>query len=664
MSNGFKWLRNKVVRTQDHWNANKIASFLQGGALSNLARENIQNSLDAHDPKKPEEAVEILFEKTSLELSEKNIPGIDELEQIFKDHCKYQEERSDRDTRDDIIATRKFFEDNKNKKIDVIKISDSNTTGLEGANESNSKFDNLVFSEGSSLKEGPGGGSFGVGKNAPFAISPLRTVIYSSTYINDKNEKEHALSIKSILGACPIDGSEGEFFNNKVFLTDDNNNGITDKKLIEQKGFLRNEVGTDIYILGIKEIQGFDVNDFVKYLAKEISENYFLSIFRKNLICTIKDDQGYGTTIDYKNIEDRLEENYKLFSRKSDGTAAHFPNLNRYNKPSSYLFFQALKEGAIFEEREIPFLGKVQLHLAFLPKDTDGNIIQSVSHVMRMREILMKVNNHNPSLRYDKSYVSIITVTDEDGSINAAALENERHDIWSLGNVGNPQVREELSKALKAIDKWLDEILKKYQDEGKDFKDFPRSNVLRLIDSGNTDPDEASQLEQEYEETRNIEITKKKIKTWDPDVEVYEEDEDGTEPGPTPTPPDPIPVPPEPSPDRWKYKRTDDFVDGWRAIYKKNNVYKLVLNINKAGIEEVNIKINARSELNSNELKNICDRLENSKGEVLQKNERNDDTFFNCGLLKKGKHAFTLYINKNIKISPEVSFWVKTDGAD
>ena len=53
MSSNFKWLRNKVVRSQNHWNANKIASFLQGGALSNLARENIQNSLDAHDPNKP-----------------------------------------------------------------------------------------------------------------------------------------------------------------------------------------------------------------------------------------------------------------------------------------------------------------------------------------------------------------------------------------------------------------------------------------------------------------------------------------------------------------------------------------------------------------------------------------------------------------------------------
>ncbi len=662
MSKKYKWLRNEITSSQNHWNANKIASFLQGGALSNLARENIQNSLDAHDPKKPDEPVNITFEKISLELSDSNIPGIDELEQIFIDHCDYQEKRSDRTTRDEIIATRKFFIENKNKKIDVIKISDSNTTGLEGADKSNSKFDNLVFSEGSSLKEGPGGGSFGVGKNAPFAISPLRTIIYSSTYINDKNEKEHALSIKSILGACQIEGRE--FYDNKIFLTDDNDNGITDKKFIEQKGFLRSEVGTDIYILGIKDIQGFNVNDFVKYLAKEISENYFLSIFRKKLICTIKDDQGHSKTIDHKNIEDRLERNYILFSRKEDGGVAHFPYLNNNHKPTSYLFFQALKENAIFEEKEIPFLGKVQLHLAFLPKDTDGNVVQTVAHTMRMREILMKVENHNPSLRYDKSYVSIITVSDENGSINAAALENERHDLWSLHNVGRPDVREKLSKALKALDNWLDEILKKHQDEGKNFKDFPRSNVLRLIDNGNSEPDEASQLEQEYEETRNIKITKKKIKTWDPDVEVYEEDPEGTEPGPTPTPPDPIPVPPEPSPDRWKYKKTDDFVDGWRAIYQKNNTYKLIVNINKPGIDEVNIKINARSELNSSELKNICDRLENSKGEVLQKNERNDDTFFNCGVLSQDKHTFTLYTDKNIKISPEVSFWIKTEGAD
>lgn len=56
--------------------------------------------------------------------------------------------------------------------IDVLRISDFNTTGLTGSDKDyNSAWQNLVKSSGVSNKGGTSGGSFGIGKSAPFACS-------------------------------------------------------------------------------------------------------------------------------------------------------------------------------------------------------------------------------------------------------------------------------------------------------------------------------------------------------------------------------------------------------------------------------------------------------------------------------------------------------------
>ena len=65
--------------------------------------------------------------------------------------------------------------------IRILRISDFNTTGLPGSKEyKSSPWQNLVKSSGVSDKNGTSGGSYGIGKSAPFACSDLRTVYYST----------------------------------------------------------------------------------------------------------------------------------------------------------------------------------------------------------------------------------------------------------------------------------------------------------------------------------------------------------------------------------------------------------------------------------------------------------------------------------------------------
>lgn len=59
----------------------------------------------------------------------------------------------------------------------MLRISDFNTSGLTGSRaEVNTDWTNLTKSSGVSDKKGTSGGSFGIGKFAPFACSDFSTV--------------------------------------------------------------------------------------------------------------------------------------------------------------------------------------------------------------------------------------------------------------------------------------------------------------------------------------------------------------------------------------------------------------------------------------------------------------------------------------------------------
>src|SRR5699024_7285206 len=64
----------------------------------------------------------------------------------------------------------------------LLRISDFNTRGLEGADTGKlgSPWSSLIKEAGSSNKDDSSGGSFGIGKSAPFLNSQLRTLFYSS----------------------------------------------------------------------------------------------------------------------------------------------------------------------------------------------------------------------------------------------------------------------------------------------------------------------------------------------------------------------------------------------------------------------------------------------------------------------------------------------------
>jgi hypothetical protein len=137
-----------------------------------VAREGAQNVGDA-----AADGVDtVTIEFNLIEVPVASIPCVNELKKVLEASQHFWS--TNKKTLDFCEAAIKKL----NKpKIPVLKISDFGTTGLTGVDsDRQGKWYCLVRSGGVSNKESGAGGSYGIGKFAPFAASDLRTVFYST----------------------------------------------------------------------------------------------------------------------------------------------------------------------------------------------------------------------------------------------------------------------------------------------------------------------------------------------------------------------------------------------------------------------------------------------------------------------------------------------------
>ncbi|HRI20465.1 MAG TPA: hypothetical protein PLA68_05905, partial [Panacibacter sp.] len=154
---------------------NSMIEHFTGNYNYFLAREIIQNSLDAKakglTSKLP---VKVIFKLEFLTRPE--FPGHSELCEVINSAKKFWNHHDET-----IRFLNSAYECLNKDKIPCLRVSDYNTTGLSGNDdEMEGGWFNLVRSTGASFKRSGEGGSFGIGKGAPFASTDLRTVFYST----------------------------------------------------------------------------------------------------------------------------------------------------------------------------------------------------------------------------------------------------------------------------------------------------------------------------------------------------------------------------------------------------------------------------------------------------------------------------------------------------
>lgn len=261
MTNGWDFPLNTGHGQSEGLNIHGI-DFFRAKFFEHLAREIIQNSLDAKN-KNVQGPVLVKFNHFILDSND--LPGKDQLEKVFQ-ICS-EEDISTKD--------KKFFDKGRNiltqNKIDVLKVSDYNTTGLRGVKENKEEWQRLITKGGDSKKSSGSGGSYGIGKNAPFACSLLHTVYYSTFNIN--NEK--GFQGVSKLASHHTDKGEtrgtGYYRNKETFAP------IMDLTQLNEL-FHRNEYGTDVFVVGLK-----NPKEWKERVIKAVLDNFFVAIHEGKL---------------------------------------------------------------------------------------------------------------------------------------------------------------------------------------------------------------------------------------------------------------------------------------------------------------------------------------------------------------------------------------------
>lgn len=364
---------------------NPMIEYFVGNYNYSLAREIIQNSIDAKS-KKADGPVRVVFRLEHF--TQQDFPNLSELQLILEDCRQYWAGNPD---------TVEFLEKailcSKQKSIPVLKISDYNTKGLSGNDDDkNSSWYNLIKSRGSSFKTSGEGGSFGIGKGAPFAASDLRTVFYVTQDEKRFNIFQGIAELVSHTNRADNDRKRGvgTFGYGKESVRDLN---------IELHKFWRKETGTDIYIAGYKIEKNWE-----EELVKSILRNFWYAIYVNDLQVEVE-----KIVINQSNIGDTLAK-YFLGEDFKD-------HVKPLGNPLQY--YKAVIEGTVFETT-LPTAGKVKFWFNEIEDHMNYTAMMRMSHMVI----------YSKRFHYPGNFSGVFLCDNTDGNRELRKMEPPAHDEW------------------------------------------------------------------------------------------------------------------------------------------------------------------------------------------------------------------------------------------
>jgi hypothetical protein len=380
--------------------------FFEGDHNRFIARETLQNAVDARlDYKKP---VTVVFERLMIPV--KSLP---DSEMLLKKMEQCKEFVADQE------KAELFFDAAvgmlEGAKMPVLKISDYNTVGLSGSDDDRKgNWYRLVRVTGTSSPKGVAGGSFGIGKGAPFAGSSLRAVFYSS--LNERNEPV----FQGVARLVSHYNEERDVRQGIGFYGVDGYKAVRKQNLIPEF-FRRAERGTDIFIMGYKSDA-----DWKAKLIKSVLYNFWLSILHGDLEVIIKDGEEIRIT------KDNLSEQF-----------------NEFDAADAKFYYEAATNWDQKFEQELKHLGKV---LLFVRKQE--NYPGRVMMVRKPKMLVMEKQYR--ALR--EPYAAVFICDDERGNRLLREMEPPAHDKWDRDRAANGWA------AWKEIDDFIKEQLKSMGD--------------------------------------------------------------------------------------------------------------------------------------------------------------------------------------------------------
>jgi hypothetical protein len=380
--------------------------------LLSLAKESAQNSLDARkDKNKP-----VILEFKTFEIETKDFPDIDNFKKILDLQIEYWK-KAKRDS-----SSEQFFRKARDildsKKITCLRISDFNTTGLDGTDkgksEPYSRWWKLVRSKGVTDNDPLDGGSFGLGKFASFACSNLRTVFYNTTDLNG-NEAHQGVSI-----LASFDTEEGKRKRGKGYYCNFEDFSCLKSQINLDKEYKRKKPGTDVYVLSFRD----DDAQLEDKLFSSILRSFLLAIYEEKLIFKLN-----GKKIDKSSLR-RLIDRYRNEKFKElvpSETIEYYDILEGEHESKDFYL-------SLFEEKDV--LLKISIKTGLSKK------------IGMFRNNGMKIFDQRRIKSYN-DYAGMLFLRGEKINAYFRKLENPEHDNWRPERSDTPEVAKQNIQKLR-----------------------------------------------------------------------------------------------------------------------------------------------------------------------------------------------------------------------
>lgn len=420
----------------DGFNDPGIAHF-NGTPVASLARETIQNSLDAGNSDNP---VQVTFE---LALLDSEHLGKDELANAIE-ACK-PVAKTDKAAREFLMEATQVL---KQRRVTCLRVSDRNTSGLLP-----DQWHALVKMQGVSLKPGieGAGGSHGIGKYAPFAVSTLRTVFYWTCYKKEGSRIENFQG-KSVL--MSHEGDEGETQGTGFYGTKEGCRELAAQEVPQPFRMLDKDKtapiqGTSLTIAGFREPKNWR-----RRIAASVIESFFYAVDRGNLTVIVEPDIALDTLklfeIDKGSLGDWFD-----FLEKSIGNE-DYGGVDIDRSLRQARAFWDISQGEPQAEKQDQDLGHCRLWI----RVEDG----LPSKVGFVRQTGMLVTTQQPGLiRFSgyQDFAALCVFDDPKGNELLRRMENPQHDKFEPDRLTEDE-RGRGRRALTRVVKWIREEIRKH----------------------------------------------------------------------------------------------------------------------------------------------------------------------------------------------------------
>ncbi|MEN5300692.1 hypothetical protein [Pseudomonas sp. TWI628] len=327
--------------------------------------------------------------------------------------------------------------------IPVLRISDYNTKGLTGPPEKiGSVFNSLLKSSGISTKDSEtSGGSYGIGKNATFAVSDLQTVMYSTLYIGDQGKPCFAAQ-----GKVKLVSHQDE---NGVYRRATGYWGYPDgfRAISEQSlapaCMKRSEIGTSILSVGFR-----DSPKWAERMTYSLVSNFFVAIQKNEMEFEV--DSG-RIKINSNTLEGLLSRQDIMDAADESG---HLSELEFARQ----LYRCLVSEAATEEIIDIPELGK--LNVRILTEVDMPRRVGFVRNGMLITDNLRNFGHAFSSSRFSGAdFIALIQPCDESSGKLLKKLENPAHNAFSAERISAPEIRRSAEKAMRSLGKKLRQMI-------------------------------------------------------------------------------------------------------------------------------------------------------------------------------------------------------------